>query len=132
MTELAQNEPMTRFLMYKIAMRCQEAEFAAECLHVISSSSAEDPTLLYACVLDAQHLGNKRQALAALQLVLEKHDYGVPATVNLPSLLRITIQFSVSVLNESTKGSEDADAIEERLCKLFEGGILHYCSAIPS
>lgn len=126
MTKTAQDEPMTRFLMYKISLRCEQFEFAADCLRIVGDVATEDPTLLYACVLDAQHLGNKRQALAALQLVLEKQDYGAPSTVNLPSLLRITIQFSVYVLDESGKDPEESHDIVERLCKLFEGGQLAF------
>jgi len=133
MSEMAKDEPMTRFLMYKVAMRSDELDFAADCLKVISSSATDDPTLLYACVLDAQHLGNKRQALLALQLVLEKQDYGAPSTINLPSLLRVTVQFSVSVLEETmeAKDNHEVESIVERLCKLFEGGIasMHKASA---
>lgn len=70
MPEASKNEPMTRFLMYKVAIRSEDTDLAAECLRVISSSS-KDPTLLYACVLDAQQIGNRHLALAALQLVLE-------------------------------------------------------------
>lgn len=110
--------------MYKIAMRCEEVEFAAECLQIISAAHTQEPTLLYACVLDAQHLGNKRQALVALQLVLEKQDYSVRTTVNLPSLLRITIQFSVAVVTEAVKlgNTQEVASMLEKLCKLFEGG----------
>lgn len=121
---MAQNEPMTRFLIYKIALRSGDHELAADSLHIISSSSKEDPTLLYACCLDAREVGNKPTMLAALQLVLEKYDYGAPKTIHLPSLLRITIGLTESLLEESKKVevSIKADAIIEKLCKLFEGG----------
>ncbi|TAQ83981.1 hypothetical protein B7494_g7694 [Chlorociboria aeruginascens] len=123
MSDAAKNEPMTRFLMYKIAIRCGERELAAESLEKVSSSSTKDSTLLYACVLDAQQLGSQEQALAALLVVLEKYGYGAPGTVHLPSLLRITIKLMESVLQASkaVEGSPNAKVNVEQLCKLFEG-----------
>ncbi|KAH8599135.1 meiosis protein SPO22/ZIP4 like-domain-containing protein [Bisporella sp. PMI_857] len=125
MTDATRSEPMTRFLMYKIAIRCNEVEFAAECLNLVSHQALDDPTLLYACVLDAQQIGNKSQALAALQLVLDKHRYTSAANVHLPSLIRLTIKLSCSILDETTEisAAEASDANVERLCKLFEGAI---------
>lgn len=124
MSEVAKNEPLTRFLMYKIAIRCDEVEFASECLQMISSFSPKDPTLLYACVLDAQQVGNKPQTLASLQLVLEKFAYGAPSSIHLPSLLRLTIGLTVTMIDRSkvTEGSSEADEMVGKLCKLFEGG----------
>ena len=73
MSESARNEPMTRFLMYKISIRGGDAELAAECLQAICSAtkSTQDLTLLYACVLDAQRVGNKAETLAGRQAVVE-------------------------------------------------------------
>jgi hypothetical protein len=124
MLETAKNEPMTRFLMYKIAIRCEELDFAAECLQIISAASPKDPTLLYACVLDAQQIGNKPQTLAALQLVLEKFGYGSPSMIHLPSLLRLTIGLTVALIDKSkvVEGSSEAEQTVEKLCRLFEGG----------
>jgi hypothetical protein len=68
---------------------CVLTEIAAvECLDLVCQQSTKDATLLYACVLDAQQCGDKRQAVVALQKVLEKYDYGAPTGVNLPALLR--------------------------------------------
>ena len=110
--------------MYKIAIRCDEVQFASECLQIISAASPKDPTLLYACVLDAQQVGDKSQTLIALQLVLEKFGYGAPSTIHLPSLLRLTIGLTVTMIDESkvTEGSIEADESVEKLCRIFEGG----------
>jgi hypothetical protein len=126
MSEVARDEPMTRFLMYKIAIRCGEIEIAAECLQIISSSSSEDPTLLYACCLDAQHVGNRSQTLAALLLVLEKYGYGAVGTIHLPSLLRTTLGLMVTTIegSKSVEGSAEMEAGIEKLCKVFEGGMI--------
>jgi hypothetical protein len=124
MPDSAQNEPMSRFLMYKIAIRCGESELAAESLQIISSATTKDPTLLYACCLDAQQSGNKPQTIAALQLVLEKYGYNAPSAIHLPSLIRTTIQLMVSLQDESKNlaTTDDIGASVEKLCKAFEGG----------
>jgi hypothetical protein len=110
--------------MYKVAIRCGESELAAESLQIISSATTKDPTLLYACCLDAQQSGNKLQTIAALQLVLEKYGYNAPSAIHLPSLIRTTIQLMLSLLNDS-RSSTASDGMEvslEKLCKAFEGG----------
>jgi hypothetical protein len=124
MTDAAKNDPLTRFLMYKIAIRGQEVELARECLDLIYQSSSTDPSLLYACILDAQQVGNAELALASLLLVLRKHEYNAPPTVNMPALLRATIRLTTTRL-EVAGNSEDSSGekkLIEQLCMLFEGG----------
>ncbi|KAI9055545.1 hypothetical protein LZ554_000492 [Drepanopeziza brunnea f. sp. 'monogermtubi'] len=125
MSDAAKNEPMSRFLMYKIAVRCQETDLAAECLQLIGSASTKDPKLLYACVLDAQQAGDRVQTLAALQLVLENCGYDAPS-INLASLLRLTISLMVQILEETSKrpnDAEEAEAMVEKLCMMYEKGV---------
>ena len=38
--------------------------------------------------MEAQSIGDKRQAISALKHVLDKYDYAAPAGINLPALLR--------------------------------------------
>jgi hypothetical protein len=124
MSNSAKNEPMSRFLMYKIAIRCGESKLAAESLQIISFATTKDPTLLYACCLDAQQSGNKLQTIAVLQLVLEKYGYIAPSAIHLPSLLRTTIQLMVQLQKESQSSTilDDMGVTVEKLCKAFEGG----------
>lgn len=61
---------------------------ASECLDAVCKVVTKDATLLYACVLEAQKTGNRRQATVALQRVLAKYEYGAPDGVHLPALLR--------------------------------------------
>jgi hypothetical protein len=123
MSEVAKSEPMTQFLMYKIAVRSRETELAAECLEKVYESSSKEPNLLYACVLDAQQAGDKDLAIAAMQLVLEKHQQSTPTTIHLPALLRCTIRLTKSQLEAKNNPTLDSDTslIVDRLCKLFEG-----------
>jgi hypothetical protein len=124
MSITAKGEPLTRFLMYKIAIRSEEVEFAAECLEKVAISQGNDPTLLYACVLDAQQAGNRTHVSSALQLVLEKCGYNLQGNVHLPSLLRTTIVLLVGVIEGAKTKEETSKHGEsvERLCQLFEGG----------
>lgn len=61
---------------------------AVESLDAICRQSSDDTTLLYACVVEAQQSGNKRQGIAALERLLEKYNTTAPADVHLPALLR--------------------------------------------
>ncbi|KAI8934579.1 hypothetical protein NX059_008277 [Plenodomus lindquistii] len=104
MPETGKDEPVTRYLMYKVGVQSGDTELgqslerfdtvqklmtiAAQCLAHVCQSSAKDATLLYACVMEAQSAGDKRQAITALERVLEKYDYSAPAGIHLPALLR--------------------------------------------
>ena len=128
MPDSAKNEPMTRFLMYKVAIRIGQIEAASECLEAIASAATNDPSLLYACCLHSMEGNDKRMTLAALQVVLEKFNYGPPMPVHLPSLLRITIGLVSSLLEQpqNENRGDDREALVEKLCKLFEGGIVDF------
>ena len=52
------------------------------------SELRQDATLLFACVMEAHDSGDKRQAINALERVLDKYDYSAPAGIHLPALLR--------------------------------------------
>ncbi|KAI9697243.1 MAG: hypothetical protein M1836_004807 [Candelina mexicana] len=92
MSDTGRATPMTKYLMFKVALRGGDADFAAECLNAVCDNSTDDATLLYACVLEAQQSGDKIQVAAALQKVLDKYDYGAPHGVHLPALLRSVYQ----------------------------------------
>ncbi|RFU28018.1 hypothetical protein B7463_g8334, partial [Scytalidium lignicola] len=122
MSDTAKEEPMTRFLMYKIAIRCGDIDLASECLEKVSVVSTKDSNLLYACVLDAQQVGNRDQAVKALQLVLEKHNYGAPSEVHLPSLLRVTIGLMASRF-EAVESKDTSEYVEDAVEKLSVSAI---------
>lgn len=127
MSDATRNEPMSRFLMYKIAIRCGDTDLAVECLQAISAASrnSQDLTLLYGCVLDAQQVGDKNQTLTGLQLVLEKSDYGAQTAVHLPSLLRLTISLMTAILDETSGRNPNQEWVHtiDKLCTAFERGM---------
>ncbi|KAF3046826.1 hypothetical protein E8E11_007311 [Didymella keratinophila] len=118
--EIGRDEPVTRYLMYKVALREGDTSFAAECLDFVCRSSAEDATLLYACVMEAQSVGNKRLAISALERVLGKYDYAAPAGIHLPALLRVMLRLLQSELVQN--GAIDREILDQ-VCMVFEGAI---------
>jgi tetratricopeptide (TPR) repeat protein len=91
MPESGRAAAQTQFLMYRVALRSGDVDLAAESLDAVCRHSSKDATLLYACALEAQQIGDKVQAIAALQKVLEKYDYNAPKGVHLPALLRYAV-----------------------------------------
>ncbi|KAB8288201.1 hypothetical protein EYC80_010206 [Monilinia laxa] len=122
MSDAAREEPLTQFLMYKIAIRSGDVELAAECLEKVTSCS-EDPTLLFACVLDAQKAGNKTNVLDALWMVLDKCGYSAQESVRLPSIIRTIIILLVGVIESEETSVNKAGENTEKLCRLFEGAL---------
>ncbi|KAF2258604.1 SPO22-domain-containing protein [Lojkania enalia] len=117
MSDVGRNEPITRYLMYKAALHDGDAEFSTQCLEVVSKQSSNDATLLYACVLEAQSAGEKRQAIFALEKVLEKYEYSAPAGIHLPALLRCTARLlSSEIVREGSvrRTCAQAKAIRRR------------------
>ncbi|KXH62229.1 hypothetical protein CNYM01_13887, partial [Colletotrichum nymphaeae SA-01] len=121
MSEAAQNEPMTRYLMYKAALRSSDQELAAQCLERVALSAAGDPNFLYACVLEAQQAGDKVCAMQAMKQLVEKFEFSETSPIHLPALLRCNIRLTVSVV-ESEKGARERQSAVEEVLVLFEGG----------
>ena len=115
---------MTQFLMFKIAIRTNELELASACLEKVYEGATDDSTTLYACVIDAQQVGDRTRTITGLQLVLQKFEYNAPPSVNLPALLRCMIRLILSQL-ESLESERDIDVPlgVDQLCKLFDGGM---------
>ncbi|KAL1391665.1 meiosis protein SPO22/ZIP4 like-domain-containing protein [Phyllosticta capitalensis] len=118
MSESGRKEPLTRLLMYKVALQEHDQPFAAECLDVVCSQSGADATILYACVMDAQGAEDKQSTILALQKVLEKYDYSPPSGVHLPALLRCTARMLV---NEIEVPNSPHDDLMDQLENLFHG-----------
>ncbi|KAI4281274.1 MAG: hypothetical protein L6R38_003832 [Xanthoria sp. 2 TBL-2021] len=118
MSDSTERDSSTRYLLYKVALKCQDADLAAECLESISKEQGKDANLLYACVLEAQKNGDRLQVIRALSQVLEKTTYQAAAGLHLPALLRLTARMLIQELESGQ--SQDQHCIDE-LCKVFEG-----------
>lgn len=104
MSEATLRDPSTQYLLYKVALRCHNVDLgrlavqpsvgvadvssATESLDGISRVSENDPTLLYACVLEAQRNGNRLHVIRALSRVYNGSNHTAIAGLHLPTLLR--------------------------------------------
>ena len=61
---------------------------ASESLEAVLKASSRADKLLYACALEAQETGDRRQGLEAMNKVLEFHERNSSSDVKLPVLLR--------------------------------------------
>lgn len=118
--ESSREDQNTQFLIFKLALRADDTELAVNALDKVYNSASKDATLLYACILDAQQIGNKELAIKALQMVLEKYEYATPEGVHMPALLRCTIRLIIAQL-EADDVAIQPEAAVEQLCRLFDG-----------
>ncbi|KAL8799678.1 MAG: hypothetical protein Q9182_005717 [Xanthomendoza sp. 2 TL-2023] len=81
--------------------------------------SMTDTTLLYACVLEAQKMGDRLQVIRALSKVLETTGYKATSGLCLPTLLRLNGRM---LIQELESGHVQDQHYVEELCKVFEGG----------
>ncbi|KAL2027147.1 hypothetical protein VTO58DRAFT_111238 [Aureobasidium pullulans] len=120
MSEVGKASVMTRYLMFKIALQEGDAQLAEESLEgVLKASSKETEKYLFACALEAQQTGDKRQFLATMNKVLEYHERNPSSDVRLPVLLRCIAGAITAELNTNDMPLE---AGLTELCKVFEAG----------
>lgn len=123
MNELGRSEPMTRYLMFKIATRCGDENLAAECLKALGSPSLGGHEFLYACILDAQSHGSKCFAVKAMRILVDNYDFEDSAAVHLPALIRCTIRLRLMELDNETDGeTPDPTPVVDDVCRMFEKG----------
>lgn len=108
MPPATKNENLTRYVVFKLALHSNDYELALESLNVISKQAKNDPTHLYACVLEAQQSQMRPIAVAALQAVLDKE----PSTTHLPTLLRCTTRLLIGELNTAERDQLDEVMIQ--------------------
>ena len=113
MPEATQNESITRYLMFRVAVQDNDYELVTDCLSVVMKQADKDPTYLYACVLEAQKSNMRHVTVAALQALSEKLQQGV----HLPSLLRCTARL---LLGELEASPHDIDDMIGEVVLLFE------------
>lgn len=109
----AQNDNMTRYLAFKLALRTEDYELATDSLATILRHSDSDQTFLYACVLEAQQSTSKQMAIVALQAILEKS----PPGIHLPTLLRCTVRLMISGLESLDR---PLDQVMAEILRVFE------------
>jgi hypothetical protein len=69
MSQASRAEPLTRYLVFKVAIQVQDQQLASECLEIVSQACVSDQNILHACILEVQRAGDKVCAIAASQVV---------------------------------------------------------------
>ncbi|KAI5270015.1 hypothetical protein E4T47_06531 [Aureobasidium subglaciale] len=118
MPDSGKQAAMTQYLMYKIAL--QEAAKSLE--GVLKACSKSTEKYLYACALEAQQIGDRRQFVVTMNTVLEFYERSPSSSIKLPVLLRCIVG---SVETELNQGDMPLDAGLTELCKVFEAAMRH-------
>lgn len=126
MSQDVQNQPMTMYLAYKLAIRTEDAEMASKCIEMVGKTASKSNKFLYACCLDAQQSGGKLCTLKALRLLADKYDFQRDQDIHFPALLRSIIRVQVSLLGPDEKVDIDPLIIIDDICRTFEAG--KYCT----
>ncbi|KAI7707503.1 SPO22-domain-containing protein [Hortaea werneckii] len=113
MPPACQNEDMSRYLAFKIALRSGDNELADESLHALSKHADKDPSCFYACILEAEQARSRHLAVLGLQRLLDKQLHGT----HLPSLLRCTVRLMMKELESAESRTNEA---AEEIVSLFE------------
>ena len=109
----SQNEGMTRYLAYKLALKSNDFRLAGECLEILVKNVDREPRYLYACVLEAQQSGDRAMAVAAFQALVNQPLNGA----QLPALLRCTARLLMEELADQPQTRAEAT---NELVHLFE------------
>lgn len=128
MPEGPQDDILTRYLMFKVSLLCWDHELGSQCIKHLSGSTdkTRHRDILYACVREAQQVGDKLCTLAALKAVADSWTAGSVSPSNVPSILRCTIRLIHMVEEEGAREDhvEQSDFVED-ICEIFGKGVLH-------
>ncbi|KAI7328975.1 SPO22-domain-containing protein [Hortaea werneckii] len=113
MPPACQNEDMSCYLAFKIALRSGDNELADESLHALSKHADKDPSCFYACILEAEQARSRHLAVLGLQRLLDKQLHGT----HLPSLLRCTARLMMKELESAESRTNE---VAEEIVSLFE------------
>lgn len=129
MPRRCQNEILSNYLLFRIALRSWDHQTARECIERISANADKDEAraVLYACVREAQQTGDKLCALTALKEIATKIRDGEETPPNLPIILRCAIRL-LSIMDDTSpaNSSEHTTTAAEDICVMFEIGKFHY------
>ncbi|KAH6699139.1 hypothetical protein EV126DRAFT_342799 [Verticillium dahliae] len=101
------SEPLANYLIYKAGLRYQLHDFVKQGLEGLAKTGIKDPSLLYACILDAQKTGDN---------------------LHRPALLRSAIRCLQDAMgDDATVASGSTSKVErqlvEELCQAFEHAV---------
>ena len=123
----AQNEALTRYLMFKVSLQCWDCDLGKDCIEQVSRYADERKSqdILYACVREAQQVGDKLCTLTALKAIAQQWNTGKASTSVLTSILRCSVRLIRSLEEQQGTGCEIQDErvkYTEDTCLAFERG----------
>lgn len=127
-----QDEPLTRYLMFRVSLLDWDHDLGRQCVEFLGkfAEKSQCRDILYACIRDAQHIGDKLMTLEALKAVAETFDAEGSLTINLPSILRCTIRLIHSLEPQEGIEGDRSPELAEETCRIFERGKLSLKSLI--
>ncbi|KAL2684721.1 hypothetical protein Neosp_005808 [[Neocosmospora] mangrovei] len=121
-----QNDQLTRYLMFKVSLIGWDHDLGRQCVEFLSKSSEKERSrdILYACVREAQKLGDKLCTLEALKAVTETFtaDSSTVAVAHLPSVLRCAIRMIHYIETQDNQGADQVSVLIQDTCDVFEKG----------
>ncbi|KAF8252313.1 SPO22-domain-containing protein [Wilcoxina mikolae CBS 423.85] len=126
MPESGKNAPLSRFLMFKVALRTSDDDLALSCLASIAENPSTDQQLLYACALDSQEVGNRKLALRTLKLVLDSLETFPPSEASkAPILLRCIIRLTMTEIEGASDAKNNIESLLHGLANTGTSALKH-------
>ena len=122
MSELTRDEPMTKYLIYKLSIKADDLDMATECLRGISVS-ADKLKILYSCILHARHEKAPRFMVQAMKRLADAMNHDPSSQVHAPALFRCTILLLRDMIDDAGNNEphKDGQAVQD-LVDVFDGG----------
>ncbi|KAL6864455.1 meiosis protein SPO22/ZIP4 like domain-containing protein [Trichoderma novae-zelandiae] len=124
MSDTAKDHILTRYLTFKVSLVDWDHDLGCESIRHLSklSDSSQGRDVLYACIREAQQVGDKLCTLAALQAIIESWKADQAAPSNLTSILRCSIRLIHKIEEESSSAAAGSQGVAyaDDLCQLFE------------
>ncbi|KAF4966640.1 hypothetical protein FSARC_5689 [Fusarium sarcochroum] len=122
MPKSIQDQPLTRYLLFKVSLLNWDHELGRQCIEFLGrfAETAQYRDILYACVREAQHVGDKLLTLEALKAVAETFGAEAPSTSSLPSIFRCTIRLIRLIESQDDQEMDQGPELVEETCRIFE------------
>ncbi|KAM7220206.1 Meiosis protein SPO22/ZIP4 like domain containing protein [Rhypophila decipiens] len=114
------NEPMTAYLAFKVAIRVKDRDLAERCLEAVSQTK-EHIDYLGACIAESQKAEDIESAISGLKKLHDKYERKASpgGKIHLPALFRCSIRL-LNCLLESPEYQDKKENIVNELCLEFE------------
>ncbi|KAH7257673.1 meiosis protein SPO22/ZIP4 like-domain-containing protein [Fusarium tricinctum] len=122
MPKSIQDEPLTRYLMFKVSLLNWDQNLGCQCITFLSKLTGKSQCrdILYACVKEAQNVGHRLLTLEALKAVAETFDGDSSWTINMPSIFRCIIRLIHTIESQDSDSTDQTTGLAEETCRIFE------------